>query len=144
MICPICNYALMQFAIYAGRFLPRHQDGGAIEDQKIRRLGRGGRCLALLEAFATENRTSLGRPEGYGSFLAAGRAVGAGFGALIVAAATVVAGRPYLPRPLGLARFTALRLVLELFIVEKKLLARREDEVRAAVHALQNPILEFH
>ena len=112
--------------------------------KKIPHLGRGGRCLALLEAFATENRTSLGRPEGYGSFLAAGRAVGAGFGALIVAAATVVAGRPYLPRPLGLARFTAFRLVLELFIVEKKLLARREDEVRAAVHALQNPILEFH
>src|SRR5437016_9536286 len=134
----------MQFAICAGRFLPRHQDGGATEDKKNRRLGRGGRCLALLEAFATENRASLGRPERYGSFLAAGRAVGTGFGALIVAAATVVAGRPYLPRPLGLARFAAFRLVLELFIVEKKLLARREDEVRAAVHALQNPILEFH
>ena len=111
--------------------------------KKFAALGRGGRCLALLKTFAAENGTSLGWLKGNGSFLAAGRAVGPGFGALVIAA-TVVAACPDLPRPLGLARFAAFRLVLKLFIVEKKLLAGREDEVRAAVHALQNPILEFH
>jgi hypothetical protein len=42
----------------------------------------------------------------------------------------------YRGQPLGLAGLTAFGFVLELFIVEKKLLARGEDEVRPAVNTL--------
>jgi hypothetical protein len=35
-------------------------------------------------------------------------------------------------------------VVLELFIVEKDLFARRKDKFGAAVNALQQPIVEFH
>ena len=37
-----------------------------------------------------------------------------------------------------------LRIVLELFIVKEKLLARGEHEFRSAVTALQNPVDKFH
>jgi hypothetical protein len=45
---------------------------------------------------------------------------------------------------LRLAPFAALRLVLELFVVDEKLLASRENEVLAAVNALQALILKLH
>jgi hypothetical protein len=37
-----------------------------------------------------------------------------------------------------------LRIVFELFIVEKKLLARSEDELGTAINACQYSIGEFH
>jgi len=37
--------------------------------------------------------------------------------------------------PFRLALFAALRVVFELFVVEEDLLARRKDELRAAVNA---------
>jgi hypothetical protein len=37
-----------------------------------------------------------------------------------------------------------LGIVLELFIVKEKLLARRKHKLGAAVTALQNPVDEFH
>ena len=37
-----------------------------------------------------------------------------------------------------------LGIVLELLVVEEELLARGEDEIRPAVHALQHLVLEFH
>jgi hypothetical protein len=46
--------------------------------------------------------------------------------------------------PLGLARFAALRFVLELFIVKEKLFAGREDEIGTAIHTLEYSVLEFH
>jgi hypothetical protein len=45
---------------------------------------------------------------------------------------------------LCLALFAALRVVLELFVVEEDLLAGRKNELGAAVDALQNSIGEFH
>jgi len=44
----------------------------------------------------------------------------------------------------GLALFAALRVVFELLIVEEELLARRENEIGAAVYTLQYAILEIH
>lgn len=46
--------------------------------------------------------------------------------------------------PLGLARLTALRLVLEPLIREEKLFACRENEFRSAIDALEDPIPVFH
>jgi hypothetical protein len=46
--------------------------------------------------------------------------------------------------PLRLAALAPLGLVPELLIVEKQLLPGREDEIRAAVNALQHLVLEFH
>jgi hypothetical protein len=45
---------------------------------------------------------------------------------------------------LGLALLAVFGVVLELFIVEKQLLARRKNELGAAVDTLQNTIGEFH
>jgi hypothetical protein len=46
--------------------------------------------------------------------------------------------------PLQLARLTALRVVVKLFVVKKQLLAGGEDEVLPAVHAFEYLVLEFH
>src|SRR5262249_10587619 len=51
-------------------------------------------------------------------------------------------GRPR--GPLRLARLAALRLVLEVLVGEELLLARRPDELRTAVHAPEDPVLELH
>jgi hypothetical protein len=40
--------------------------------------------------------------------------------------------------------FTTLGVILELFVVEKQLLARSEDEFFAAINALQVSIRKFH
>jgi hypothetical protein len=45
---------------------------------------------------------------------------------------------------LGLAGFAALGLVLELFVVEKKLFTGSEDKVGAAIDAFQHLVLKFH
>ena len=47
-------------------------------------------------------------------------------------------------RPLGLARLTPLRLVLEILVGEEELLACRPDELGAAIHAVQRLVLELH
>jgi len=46
--------------------------------------------------------------------------------------------------PFGLARLTALWLVLEPLIREEKLFACRENEFRSAIDALEDPIPVFH
>jgi hypothetical protein len=45
---------------------------------------------------------------------------------------------------LRLALLAALGVILEIFVVEKKLLTRGEDEIRSAINTLQNLIREFH
>jgi hypothetical protein len=45
---------------------------------------------------------------------------------------------------LGFALLAALGVVLELFVVKKKLFASGEYEVGAAIHALENFVLEVH
>jgi len=46
--------------------------------------------------------------------------------------------------PLRLAGLTTLRFVLELLVVEEELFTSSEEKLRAAVYALQQPVLEFH
>src|SRR5215510_9817109 len=91
-----------------------------------------------LEAFFAENRTSLCGLEGDRGLLAAGRARRDGFHPL----ASDGAGRS--TGPLSFARLTPLRFVLEVLVGEELLFSRRPDELRAAVHALKDPILELH
>src|SRR5262249_10329049 len=92
-----------------------------------------------LEAFLAEHGASLRRPERHRRFLATGRARGHGFDPL--------AGRSSAGRPGGALAFTgfaSLRLVLEVLVGEKLLFARRPDELRAAIHAPEDPVLELH
>ena len=52
--------------------------------------------------------------------------------------------RAYSSGAFCLAGLAAFGFVLELFVVEEKLFARREEKLRAAIDALQQPVLEFH
>src|SRR5206468_7311010 len=81
---------------------------------------------------------ALGWLERHGRFLAARRAVRGRFHALAHAAGH----RPV--RPLGFAALATLGLVLEVLVGEELLFPRRPDELRAAVHARKNPVLELH
>ena len=105
-----------------------------------RRSASRGLCAhrpPLLEAFAAENRAALGRPEGHRRLLTTLRTGRLGFRA---------SGR----RPagaLGTLRFaglTTLGLVLEAFVGEEHLFASGEDELGAAIRALQDLIVIFH
>jgi hypothetical protein len=105
----------------------------------------GGGGFTLLEAFAAEDRSSLSWPERDGSILAALGTGGASFYAsVMVAVAARTCGRTENGHALRLAGLAALGFVLELFIVEEKLFACRENKIRAAVPALQSLILKFH
>ena len=91
------------------------------------------RAPVLFEAGPAEHRPSLRRTERNGRLLPAYRAVRPGLCPHAGAAA-----------PLQLARLTALRIVVKLFVVKKQLLAGGEDEVLPAVHAFEYFVLEFH
>jgi len=105
------------------------------------RLSRGRRGPLLLEAFPAKYRASLRRLERDRGFLAALGADRPRFYFRIAARRSL---RAQHAGPLRLARLTPLGLVLELLIVEEQLLPSSEHEIRAAVHALQNLVLEFH
>src|SRR4029077_7621024 len=92
-----------------------------------------------LEAFFAENRAPLCWLEGYRCLLAAGRAHGDGFHPF---ARHSRAGRTC--RALALTSFAPLRLVLEVLVGEELLFSRRPDELRGAVHAAEDPVLELH
>ena len=104
------------------------------------RLGASANCAALLEAFAAKYWTSLRRLERHSSLLAAMGTGSASFDLLI----RVRRRRSDRSCPLCFAGFAALGLVLELLVVKEELFARREEKLRAAVYALQQPVLEFH
>ena len=110
----------------------------------VRLRGRR-RSLPLLEALAAKDRASLRGLEGDCGLLPAPRTRGSGLHLLVIAAAlgAVMAGA-YLLRTFGFAGFAALGLVLKLLVVEKKLFPGRKYELRSAVNALEDPILEFH
>src|SRR6516165_3171597 len=95
--------------------------------------------LPGLEAFLTEDRPTLCRLERHGGFLAARRARRHGLDAFACRA-----GRRRTRRALRLARLAALRLVLEVLVGEELLLTRRPDELCAAIHAPEDPVLELH
>ncbi len=103
-------------------------------------LRSGCGFLAALEALPAKYRSSLRRLKGNRRFLATIRADGSRFHLWIVR----VHRQPEGLGAFALASFTALGFVLELFIVEEKLLSRGENEILPAVNALQNPVLEFH
>jgi hypothetical protein len=94
----------------------------------------------LLKALATKHRTALSWLKRDRGFLAALRAVGPRFRLGVVARSCNAQRRGTL-RLTDLAPF---RFVLELFVVKEQLFPSGEDEVRAAVHALQHLVLEFH
>src|ERR1051326_9109480 len=101
-----------------------------------------GRCSPLLlEAFPAKYRASLRRLERNSGFLAALRTDGPRFDLRIAAGSR--SGSQH-AGPLRFARLTPLGLVLELLVVEKQLLPGSENKIRAAVHALQSLVLEFH
>ena len=88
----------------------------------------------LLKADAAENRPALSGLEGHRCFSAALRTVDPGFRAHPGAAADA----------LRLALLAVLGVVLELFLVEEKLLAGGEYKLSAAIAALQDSVLKFH
>ena len=103
--------------------------------------GACGSCkLALLEALPAEHRPPLSRTERHGRFLPAGRTVCCCFHPLSGSrGAGCWAGCAF-----GLAALTALWFVFEILVGEEKLLARRPNELRSAIHARERLILELH
>src|SRR6266571_9347846 len=92
-----------------------------------------------LKAFLAEDGTTLRRLERHRRLLAASRAHRDGFHPL--------AGHPgsgRTRRTFALAGFAPLGFVLEVLVGEKLLLSRRPDELRGAVHAPEDPVLELH
>ncbi len=94
----------------------------------------------LLEAFAAEHRASLRWLERDGGLFSAMRAVGARLHFLVAVDRT----RAYRSDAFGLARLAALGLIPELLVVEEELFAGGEEKLRAAIDALEQPVLEFH
>jgi hypothetical protein len=109
----------------------------------MQRSGSSGISL-LRKAFPAKNRPPLGWSEGDGGFFAALGAGGASFDARKVVRVAHGWWGAQDGDALGLAGFTALGLVLELFVVEKQLFSGGKDEVSAAVDAGQYLILKFH
>jgi hypothetical protein len=86
------------------------------------------RSLATEEAFPAIYRAALCRFEWHRGFPTALRARGHGLGFGKAPAGTALA--------LGFTVFAALRLILEIFIVEEVLFSRCENEICSAVYAL--------
>jgi len=105
------------------------------------RLG-GAHGAALLEAFAAEDWTALGRAEGDSGVLAALGAGGFGLRAHLRSAATTVGADAL--RALGLATFATFRFVFEALVGEEHLLAGSKDKLRTTFGTLQDLIVEFH
>jgi hypothetical protein len=94
--------------------------------------------FAALETCPAKYRTSLGGPEGDGSFASP---LGANRRGLNSPGRSAAFGRTVLA--LGLAGLAPLGLVFEIFFVVKLLLSRSEREIRSAVDAFKCPILKF-
>jgi len=102
---------------------------------------RSGCCRGLLrlEALTAEYRASLGRLKRDRSLLLAARTDRSSFDFTVTGSRQSECLRTF-----SFTRFTTLRFVLELLVVEEKLFARCEDEIFAAIYALQTLVLEFH
>jgi hypothetical protein len=92
----------------------------------------------LLEAFTAKNRPPLRWPERNRGFLPALRAIGFRFRARRSGVSTAAF------RTFRLARFAALRFVLEPLVGEKHLLAGSEHELCTAFRTLQHLVVVFH
>src|SRR5437763_4222242 len=94
-----------------------------------------------LEAFLAEHRAPLRWPEGHRGFLAAIGARRHGLDALSSGAGSA-ARRP--GGTLGFTSLAAFGFVLEVLVGEELLFTRRPHELRATVHAPEDPVLELH
>src|SRR4051812_21366368 len=92
-----------------------------------------------LEAFLAEHGAPLRRFERHGGFFAARRTRRDRFHPF-----ARHTGADRASRPLALTGLAALRLVLEVLVGEELLFTRRPDELRRAIHARENPVLELH
>ena len=101
------------------------------------------RLPPLLETFAAEDGTALGRPEGDGSLLATLRADGSSFD-LGETLSRCTRRCPQHGDAFCLAGFAPLGFIFELLVVKEQLFPGREDEVGPAVDTLQYLVLEFH
>jgi hypothetical protein len=90
------------------------------------------------ETFPAIHRATLSRFKGDCGFTAALRARGHGFGFGEPATTT-----PRRTLALGLTAFAALRLILEVLVVEEVLFSRCKDEICSAIDALEDAVLEF-
>src|SRR4029079_13645178 len=108
-----------------------HCRGSDEEFREWRLEAAGSSELPLLEALFAEDRPALRRPERYGRFLPARRALCLSFDPLPHGRRT----RTDPICPFGLARLAAFGLVLELLVGKEQLFTGRPDELRPAVHA---------
>src|SRR3954465_3940768 len=92
-----------------------------------------------LEAFLAEHGAPLRRFERHGGFFAARRTRRDRFHPF-----ARHTGADRASRPLALTGLAALRLVLEVLVGEELLFTRRPDELRRAIHAPEDPVLELH
>ena len=103
-----------------------------------------GYISLLRETFAAEDRAALGGAKGDGSLLATLRAGGSSFDTGVMAPAADRLRRSQNGDTFGFTNLTALRFVLELFVVKKQLFPGGEDKVSTTVDASQYLILKFH
>src|SRR4051812_16004353 len=92
-----------------------------------------------LEAFLAEHGAPLRRFERHGGFFAARRTRRDRFHPF-----ARHTGADRASRPLALTGLAALRLVFEVLVGEELLFTRRPDELRRAIHAPEDPVLELH
>src|SRR5262249_4395367 len=115
------------------------------ESTREREIGRwsldaaSARELPGLEAFLAEHGAPLRRLERHGGFFTARRTRRDCFHPF-----ARHAGANGTSRALALTALAPLRLVLEVLVGEELLLARRPDELRRAIHAPEDPVLELH
>ena len=99
--------------------------------------------LLLGEAFPAEDRAALSGAEGDSGFLATlGTRSSCFHASVMVGFARARVGKN--GNAFGLTGFTALGLVLKLFVVEKQLFPGSKNEFSAAIDAGQYLILKFH
>jgi len=100
-------------------------------------LSRAGRGPPLLETLPTVNRPPLSWLKGNSRLFSTLSAGGCGFDPMVALPAQGLA-------PLHLTRLATFWFVLKSLVGEEKLLPRCENELRSAVHTLQDPIPVLH
>src|SRR5664280_1080273 len=106
--------------------------------QQVRRAhgSRGNMGLRLpLKARTAQNRRATGRLKRNRCGRSTFGTIRLSFGAYLYLGASLT---------LNLASIAAFWVVFELFFTEEKLLSSRENELGAAINALQNPVRKFH
>jgi hypothetical protein len=117
-----------------------HRALAALLLDRSRSEAASSREFPLLEALLAEHRPPLGRTERNSRVFPARRASGLCLDAI----SKWRRARGCAIRPLRLACLAALRLVLELLVSEKQLLARCPDELSSAIYTPQGLVLELH